>query len=446
MKNLLFACTISALSLAVWGCSQAPATHVAADPEPVFHFAPEAMTPLAPFGVTNARDPRLAVRAASGSVYILAVHDVDGKQRLGLIQSSDGGDSFAPPEYISPEGASVSTHGENSPTFAFGVGRDQYALFEVRGQRGTTDLMVARSPIGHGWESPVKVTDKTEPSSNVFSSLAVSPRGTIHAVWLDGRDRENVKPGTSSVYLASSADQGKTFGKNMAVAQNVCPCCRPSITFGPKGEMYVSWRHVFEGNERDMAVAVSTDGGQSFSEPTRVSFDRWKVQGCPHSGAEMAQFGDRLFITWYSDGDGTETPAGVRVSWSDDGAKTFADPVLASQKILDANHPRLSLSPDGNLAVVFQGRDPVKDDGWSPTRAYVVQIEADGSTSAPVPVPGNTRTVSYPSIAYGSVGRLFAAWSEEGPDGHTLYFNRARGDKVDTALLSQSDQQTPDHR
>jgi hypothetical protein len=104
--------------------------------------------------------------------------------------------------------------------------------------------------------------------------------------------------------------------------------------------------------------------------------------------------------------------------------------VIASQNILDSNHPRLSLAPDGRLALVFQGRDPAGNDGWSPTGAFVVDIAPDGSLSATVAVPGHTRTVSYPAVAYGSVGRLFVAWSEEGPDGRTIYFNRARGQSV----------------
>ncbi len=429
MKLRILVTTV--LLLAVLGCSPSPAT---SQPEavPAFNFAPQPMTPLAGFGVDSARDPRLAVRAASGSVYLMAVHQMQGGARLGLMRSNDGGDSFAPPEYISEEGARVSSHGENSPSFAFGLGREQYALFEQMAPGGLTDLMFARAPIGHGWEKPNKITDKKKPSANVFSGLAVSPRCSVHAVWLDQRDRKNLPPGTASVYIASSFDRGATFGPNISVVEGVCPCCRPSLAFGAKGEIYVSWRHVFEGNERDIAVAVSTDDAKSFSTPVRVSPDGWKVQGCPHSGAEMIQRDDRLYVTWYSDGDGKTTPAGVRLAWSDDGAQTFSEPVIASQNILDSNHPRLSLAPDGRLALIFQGRDPMKNDTWSPTGAFVVDIDRDGSVTVPVAVPGHTRTVNYPSVAYGSVGRLFVAWSEEGPDGRTIYFNRARGQSVPT--------------
>ncbi|HUG81722.1 MAG TPA: sialidase family protein [Bryobacterales bacterium] len=427
MKLKIVVATV--LLLAIAGCSSSPAT---SQPEaaPAFNFAPQAMTPLAGFDVDSARDPRLAVRAASGSVYLMAVLQGQAGPRLGLTRSDDGGDSFAPPEYISEPDARVSSHGENSPSFAFGLGREQYALFEQMAAEGLTDLMFARSPIGHGWEKPYKITDKKKPSANVFSGLAVSPRGSVHAVWLDQRDSESLPPGTAAVYIASSSDRGESFGPNIPVAAGVCPCCRPSLAFGAKGEIYVSWRHVFEGNERDIAVAVSTDGGKSFGEPGRVSPDGWKVQGCPHSGAEMVQRDGRLYITWYSDGDGKSTPSGVRLAWSDDSAKTFAEPVIASQNVLDSNHPRLSLAPDGRLGLVFQGRDPLKNDGWSPTGAFVVDIAPNGSLSAPVAVPGHTRTVNYPSVAYGSVGRLFVAWSEEGPDGRTIYFNRARGESV----------------
>jgi hypothetical protein len=67
--------------------------------------------------------------------------------------------------------------------------------------------------------------------------------------------------------LAKSQDGGQSFGKNLQVAANVCPCCRPRVETGNHGEVFVTWRHVFEGNIRDMVVATSRDGGQTFARP-----------------------------------------------------------------------------------------------------------------------------------------------------------------------------------
>jgi hypothetical protein len=63
------------------------------------------------------------------------------------------------------------------------------------------------------------------------------------------------------------------------VAANVCFCCKTSVTTGPRGVVYVAWRHIYPVNLRDMAVASSTDGGRTFSQPVRVSEDGWQLGG-----------------------------------------------------------------------------------------------------------------------------------------------------------------------
>ena len=46
------------------------------------------------------------------------------------------------------------------------------------------------------------------------------------------------------------------------------------------------WRHVFEPNERDHALTRLKPDGQVESVQ-RATFDRWKVDGCPHHGPSL---------------------------------------------------------------------------------------------------------------------------------------------------------------
>lgn len=392
-----------------------------------YRFESEPSAPLAVYGRPT-RDGKLALRA-SGSVYMLAVSGGHSGSSLGLATSGDGGDSFSPPVPISPKDAKVSSHGENSPTLAFSPGIEAYALWERSAGPGIgTDLMLSRSPaFGHVWEEPVRVTDKAEPSTNAFSSLGVSRRGEIYAVWLDGRDPQEGPPGTSSVYLAKSIDGGRSFHPNLAVAHGVCPCCRPTVAFGAAGRVHVSWRHVFPGSIRDMAVATSNDGGKTFGPPARVAFDNWKIDGCPHSGAAMAFQNQRLWIAWYSAGDGSNP--GVRLTSSDDGAATFSAPAIASGDVLDANHPDLNVADDGRLLLVFKGRERGKQDGWAPSGPWLVEVFDDGRLTQPLPVPGHRSSISYPRVAGGTVGRVAVAWTEKDPSGQSQ-IRLSRGRRV----------------
>lgn len=410
--------SLSLLALALCACAVG-AQNTKRTSTSTYQFESEPRAVLQQNGTETSKHPKLYLRTTT--LYLLAVH---GNGQLALSASSDGGDTFEPPVTISEAGAQVTSHGENSPILAIN-GIEFYALWEQNNAMGGTDLMFARSlRFGRKFDKPIRITDKDKPSSNAFSYLAVAPNGDIYAVWLDGRNPKGTAPGTSHVYLAKSTDQGATFSRNIELAKNICPCCRPTIAFGETGEVHVSWRGVAENDVRDIFVATSYDNGATFAAPVRVAADNWKISGCPHSGASMVTKGRRLYVAWHSEGDGTN--AGVRVAWSDDAGRTFSRAVIASADILDTNHPMLSVSEDGRVLMIFKGRDPIAKESWGPVSPYLVEVNDDGTLSAPMLVPGNRKSVAYPVIVAGTVGRAFIAWTESGEKGQQVMLVRAR--------------------
>src|SRR5262249_35597283 len=193
-------------------------------------------------------------------------------------------------------------HGENDPELAV-AGRNVYALWEQAQADGTRDIVVGRSAdMGQTFETPVKVNDNATPSFHGFASLAIAPNGDVYVAWLDGREKAET-PGTFGVYLARSTDHGATFGKNVRVALGGCPCCRPAVIVGAKGEVYVAWRKVFPESIRDFVVSTSHDNGQTFSDGVRVATDGWQIHGCPESGASLAVAKGKLYVAWMTGGD-----------------------------------------------------------------------------------------------------------------------------------------------
>jgi BNR repeat-like domain len=374
-----------------------------------FVFESEPRPVMAENGAGISRHAKLALRTSN--LYMLTVYGTDRSQsRLGLAMSSDWGDSFEPIVPISEPGAVVSSHGENSPSLAIN-GIEFYALWEQGTPTGENDMMFARSlRFGRKFDKPVRVTDKSTPSGNSFAFLAVAPNGDLYAAWLDFRDPQHTAPGTAHIYLAKSTNKGATWSKNIPVANNVCPCCRPAIAFGAGGEVFVGWRSVDASDVRDMTLAVSTDYGATFGKPVLMANDNWKISGCPHTGPQLVVKGGRLYAAWHSEGDGKN--AGIRVVWSDDNGKTFSKPVIASGSVNDTNHPSLSLSEDGRLLLVFQGREPKEKEGWGPVRAFLSEIHNNGAVSAPSIIPGSRKSVQFPTVVAGTVGRVFVVWTE----------------------------------
>ncbi|QXD15065.1 glycoside hydrolase [Rhodocaloribacter litoris] len=220
-----------------------------------------------------------------------------------------------------------------------------------------SNLRFARSTDGgRTFEPALSVNSDAgdRPSSHTFHDLAVGPDGTVYIAWLDGRARDAMRaetattnrsgvpaPGTHGSHdpgrhdhavlpgielrVAVSRDGGRSFEETAVVAADTCPCCRTALAVAEEGTVYLAWRHIFPGGERDIALARSTDGGRTFTEPVRVHADRWRIDGCPHAGPSLAlDRAGRLHVAWYT---GVETRAGLYYAMSADGGRTFTPPV-----------------------------------------------------------------------------------------------------------------------
>jgi len=159
----------------------------------------------------------------------------------------------------------VSAHGENGPKLKQGSGRVMFAAWT-----GNRDIKFARSMnFGRSFNSSIRVNDDIGKASQSFFNIEVAPDGNIFITWLDGRDKKTNLPGSSSIYMARSVDQGKSFGKNIKISGDICPCCLPALAFVDNGEIFISWRHVFEDHERIIVVASSLDRGKTWSKPSK---------------------------------------------------------------------------------------------------------------------------------------------------------------------------------
>jgi hypothetical protein len=359
----------------------------------------------------------LSVRA-SGAVSLLKVD----KGNLWVHTSHDGGDSFEPPVRVNDTGGEVSSHGESSPQMQVRTRSEFYCLWQTRRADGSILRFARSQDWGETFQKTINIDATPGAVSQSFFSMNVSPKGIIYAAWLDGRDRGKGRAGTSAVYLARSTDKGASFEKPVRVALDVCPCCRPSIGFSGSGLVHVSWRGVLDGNIRDIFVATSTDEGATWAEPKRVAEDNWALNGCPHSGAAMASIGKRLFLSWHTVRDQQNK---LYLAFSDDAGKSFSPRIDISNGVLDPNHPYMLATGD-RIAMVFQGRDAAKANGWAPISAYYREFDVHGKLTSAERIGNAQASVSYPTLAIEEPGRLFAAWTETHKEDRVVVLARGR--------------------
>jgi hypothetical protein len=281
-------------------------------------------------------------------------------------------------------------------------------LWGQKNSAGGSDIVCASSSNdARIFSKPVRINDGNPQSNAYLGHFAATPK-VLLASWLDGRD--NAHDDTTSLYSASSTDNGKTWQKNVRIAQSVCPCCRPDVVSLSDGKIMVAWRKVFPGQIRDMVCAISGDNGKSWSAPRRIAVDNWHIMGCPETGPRLAVIGKRIFAAWYSKGTGKNP--GIRLSWSDDDGATWCEPAIISKGLEDAGHPDI-FADAKKVYVAFRAVDPRADKTKSTFKTYVVQVQKKGKLLYIDEVPGNHST-DFPSIVSDGKGQLWVAWNGDG--------------------------------
>lgn len=379
--------------------------------------------------VAEGRDPMLAVRA-SGAISLMKVDKGD----LWVQTSHDGGDSFEPGVRVNDTAGEVSSHGESSPQLQVRTRGEFYCMWQAR--RGSGEGHVLRFARSTNWGESFSRAIDVDPGapSQSFFTMNVSTKGIVYAAWLDGRDRDKGRAGTSAVYMARSVNRGVSFEKPVRIALDACPCCRPAIAFNGDRGVYIAWRAVLDGNIRDIFVAASADEGSSWGAPVRVAEDNWVLNGCPHSGASMASIGKRLFVAWYAVRE--KRPA-LSLAYSDDGGKTFSRRIPVSEGVLDPNHPYLNAIGD-RLALAFQGRPTAGGQDWAPVSAYYREVDAAARLSALHMVGHALGSSSYPVFAFEEPGRIYVAWTEPTKDGKVVVLSRGRRGKAASQAVSRA--------
>jgi hypothetical protein len=147
------------------------------------------------------------------------------------------------------------------------------------------------------WYPSGKVNDRDTVAKENLMALAADA-SLVFAVWLDLRDGHN------KIFGAASSDGGKTWGKNKLVYASpdstVCECCKPSVAVKGRN-IYVMFRNRLGGN-RDMYMAASADGGNSFGPPRKLGNGSWPLKGCPMDGGGISIGNGTVQTVWNREG------------------------------------------------------------------------------------------------------------------------------------------------
>jgi hypothetical protein len=376
--------------------------------------------------------------AADGSrvAVVWSGREPQGGTDIYVAVSADGGRTFAAPVLANDLRGTARVNGEMAPRVAFVRRAGQSPAIDVlwTARDAATTIRLARSTDGGKRFGPSRELQRSQaPGDRGWATLTADHRGAVHALWLDHRsmaaDRaagaahhhgHDAGRGTAADNGAAAAPKSGLFYSNGSseheLATGVCYCCKTALAAGPDGTLFAAWRHVFPGNIRDIAFTSSRDGGRTFAAPTRVSEDRWQLDGCPDDGPALAvDAGGMAHVAWPTVVTQPAAHKALFYATTRDGRR-FAARTRVSPVRRNIAHPQVVVGPAGEVAVfwdeIVNGR----------RRVFLSRRAASGGFGAAEAL-SDTTSASY-AVPVFSDDAFVVAWTEGGGDDSRIVVRR----------------------
>jgi hypothetical protein len=239
----------------------------------------------------RATDPWVTY-APDGVAFQMALASSGGSFTAGaanamlVSRSTDGGRTWGPVSTLIRD-ESQFFNDKNSITADPTDPRYVYAVWDRLAATGGGPAMLARSTDGGAtWEGARPIYDPGQRSQTIGNVVAVLPNGTVVDVFTR-IDSPVGAPASASLNVIVSADKGGSWTGPFRIADALAVGARdpdtgapirdganlPQVAVAPNGHLWVAWQDArFSGGAHDgIALARSTDGGQTWSAPVQVN-------------------------------------------------------------------------------------------------------------------------------------------------------------------------------
>jgi hypothetical protein len=276
--------------------------------------------------------------------------------------SQDNGVTFLKYKVLAIPAEKISARNENRPKIAFDHAGGVYLSWATpRAKKYTADVRFSYSrDYGKTFTQPVTVNNDNLLAGHSFNEMLVSDNGDVSIVWLDGRlshqlRKQGKNSKGSALYLAK-ANFKKRGGNsapvftNQQLANDTCVCCRIAMDFNEQGELAIFWRQIYGDNIREFALLTLGHGEDKLRQPYQISYDHWKINGCPHQGGAISiDEQNGYHMVWFNQGD---LGKGIFYASSHDQGKTLTKPISIGDLSAQASHPHLNKNND-NIDIVW---------------------------------------------------------------------------------------------
>lgn len=316
---------------------------------------------------------------------------------IGYLRSDDDGAHWQPAIELGRHVDKAFESGLGNDVQIAASGEQLLAVWQVRGELpGMGPLQVLSSGDGgNSWSPGSNPTASDTDQSH--ADLAADSHGRFHLVWLDDRD-EN---GYQGLRYAHSDDLGRHW-QAQTIDDSSCSCCWNRLLISADDHLQVLYRDM---EPRDMALAQSADGGDSWQRASTVGAFNWHFDGCPHNGGGLTAT-DPLHLyslVW----TGADDQAGLYHLQSADAGKSWTAPqAMISRQ--PGFHSDIAAGNDGRVLAIWDTR------GAKSEVVFSISSDQGQHWSAPQTVSTGTNAASFPRLVATSSGWL-AMWMEQQP-------------------------------
>ena len=278
---------------------------------------------------------------------------------------------------------------------------------------------------GRTWRTPARL-------GHEFVALAPLSQGRTLAVWLEStrplKGHNHLPPTDPSApyqpamkLLARLLSPDGTSLGDWTVDPDVCTCCQNTVAVLPGDRVFVAYRGHTRDEIRDNLHTNFDLATASWSKPTTLRDDGWKIAACPVNGPAADSLGSTLAVSWFTAAEGI---ARVFARISVDAGTTFTAPVQ-----IDLGRPigRLETVALPDRSAVFLWLEMKSEKNAA--GLYARRLFPDGRLSAPQLLTTTTqaRTGGFPRAALRLDGSLVISFTQTGdsPQVRTLTFDPA---------------------
>lgn len=306
-----------------------------------------------------------------------------------------------------PTSKGVSLHGENMPKIIFKPNNEIIAVWGINNpseKKKYGELVNYSQSFDNGksWTKAMSLVKDTASIDQRYFDIDLLPNGEVAIIWLDNRTKTDAE-GSTLYYAETKGTSG--FVNEKPIAETICQCCRTELFVSKNGTINAAFRDIIDGEIRDMVLTYSTDNGNTFSVPSRISPDNWKINGCPHTGPTMTESENGLHFAWYTSSGG----AGVFYADSQDYGKHFSKrDVVANNPT--AKHPQITSLNNQDIFIVWDEAKEKK--GVFTSQIGLQHRKKSGKIVSTKYISPKKENATFPVIKSINKNQFLIAWSQ----------------------------------